>query len=176
MKPLSTFVPQASFLPFDWVRQSMQRFDINPLYRYLTKVTGKEKTDRLFSLYKVGTSKMWNGATVFWQIDIYGNVHAGKIMGYNPETGHRIKEPFNQVSWVHPVRKLPDFHMKQCLFGEHLLSGTSTGQSTKTIAIVESEKTALIAALFIPDYIGLPPEECTDVSTAKPCRCCVGVR
>lgn len=155
VKPLSTFVPQASFLPFDWVSQSMQRFDINPLYQYLTKVTGKEKTDRLFSLYKVGTSKMWNGATVFWQIDIYGNVHAGKIMGYNPETGHRIKEPFNQVSWVHSVRKLPDFHMKQCLFGEHLLSGTSTGQSTKTIAIVESEKTALIAALFIPDFIWL---------------------
>lgn len=98
---------------------------------------------------------MRNGATVFWQIDIHGNVRAGKIMGYDFETGHRIKEPFNQVSWVHSVKKLPYFHMKQCLFGEHLLSGNSTGQSTKTIAIVESEKTALIAALFIPDFIWL---------------------
>lgn len=154
-KPLSSSAPQTSYLPSDWVSQSMQKFDINPLYRYLTKVAGKEKTDRLFDLYKVGTSKMWNGATVFWQIDIHGNVRAGKIMGYDPETGHRIKEPFSQVSWVHSVKKIHDFHMKQCLFGEHMLSGNSAEQSIKTIAIVESEKTALIAALFIPDFIWL---------------------
>lgn len=147
--------PRISYLPSDWVEQSMQRFDINPLYRYLTKVAGKEKTDRLFSFYKVGTSKMWNGATVFWQIDVSGNVRAGKIMGYDATTGLRIKQPFNQVSWVHSVRKIQDFHMKQCLFGEHLLSGPFAGQSAKTVAIVESEKTALIAALFIPDFIWL---------------------
>lgn len=103
---------QASYLPYAWVELSMQRFDINPLYRYLTTVVGKEKTDRLFSLYKVGTSKMWNGATVFWQIDVKGNVRAGKIIGYDATTGHRIKQPFNQVSWVHSVRKMQDFHMK----------------------------------------------------------------
>jgi len=43
--------------------------------------------------------------------------------------------------------------MKQCLFGEHLLSETSIPAST--VAIVESEKTALIAALFIPDFVWL---------------------
>ena len=152
-KPLSTSAPQTSFLPFDWVNQSIQRFDINPLYRYLTNVAGKEKTDRLFNLYKVGTSKMWNGATVFWQIDVKGNVRAGKIMGYDAKTGHRIKVPFNQVSWVHSVRKIPDFHMKQCLFGEHLLADALS--LARIIAIVESEKTALVAALFIPDLVWL---------------------
>lgn len=155
MKPLSNPAPQTSYLPSDWVSHSMQRFDINPLYRYLIKVAGKEHTDRLFSLYKVGTFKMWNGATVYCQIDIHGNVRAGKIMGYDSETGHRIKEPFSQVSWVHSVKKIPDFYMKQCLFGEHLLSGTFAGQSTKTVAIVESEKTALIVTLFIPNFIWL---------------------
>ena len=152
-KPLSSSAPQTSYLPSDWVSQSMQKFDVNPLYRYLTKVAGKEKTDRLFNLYKVGTSKMWNGATVFWQIDINGNVRAGKIMGYDAKTGHRIMHPFNQVNWVHSVKRIPDFHMKQCLFGEHLLSETSIPAST--VAIVESEKTALIAALFIPDFVWL---------------------
>lgn len=151
--PSSKPQPQISYLPYDWVEQSMQRFDINPLYRYLTMVAGKEKTDRLFSLYKVGTSKMWNGATVFWQIDVRGNVRAGKIMGYDAKTGHRIKQPFNQVSWVHSVRKIPDFHMRQCLFGEHLLADASS--SARTVAIVESEKTALVAALFIPDLVWL---------------------
>jgi len=152
VKPLSKPLPQVSYLPYAWVEQSMQRFDINPLYQYLTTVAGKEKTDRLFNLYKVGTSKMWNGATVFWQIDRDGNVRAGKIMGYDAKTGHRIKEPFNMVSWVHSVRKMQDFHMKQCLFGEHLLAASF---SARTVAIVESEKTALVAALFIPDLVWL---------------------
>ncbi len=153
VKPSSNPAPQISYLPSGWVEQSMQRFDINPLYRYLVTVAGKEKTDRLFSLYKVGTSRMWNGATVFWQIDINRNVRAGKIMGYEAKTGHRIKEPFNRVSWVHSVKKVQDFHMKQCLFGEHLLAEASS--SAKIVAIVESEKTALVAALFISDFIWL---------------------
>ena len=108
--------PEISCLPYDWVEQSMRGYDINPLYRYFTKVVGKEEAGRLFHVYKVGTSRMWNGSTVFWQIDVKGNVRAGKIMGYDAVTGHRIKEPFNQVNWVHSVRKVPDFHMKQCLF------------------------------------------------------------
>lgn len=147
--------PPISFLPSDWVEQSMRRYDINPLYRYFCKVAGKEDTDRLFRLYRVGTSRMWDGATVFWQTDRDGNVRAGKIMGYDAVTGHRIKEPFNQVSWVHSVRKVQDFRMKQCLYGEHLLSDSSAVMSAKPVAIVESEKTALVAAHFIPDFIWL---------------------
>ncbi len=153
VKPSPNPQPQVSFLPYTWVEQSMQKFDINPLYRYLATVAGKEKMNRLFNLYKVGTSKMWNGSTVFWQIDINGNVRAGKIMGYDATTGHRIKQPFNQVNWVHSVRKIPDFHMKQCLLGEHLLANASS--MARTVAIVESEKTALVAALFIPDLVWL---------------------
>ena len=102
---------EISYLPYDLVEQSMRGYDINPLYRYFTKVAGKEEAGRLFHVYKVGTSRMWNGSTVFWQIDVKGNVRAGKIMGYDAVTGHRIKEPFNQVNWVHSVRKVPDFHM-----------------------------------------------------------------
>jgi len=166
-KPQPEQKPQISFLPSDWVEQSMRRYDINPLYRYFTKVAGKEDTDRLFRLYRVGTSRMWGGAVVFWQTDRDGNVRAGKIMGYDAETGHRVKEPFNQVSWVHSVRKLPDFRMKQCLFGEHLLSDNSAAMSAKPVAIVESEKSPPIS---FPISSGLPPEGYTGASTAKPCR------
>lgn len=154
-KPVPEHEPQISFLPSDWVEQSMHRYDINPLHRYFIRVMSKKDADRLFRLYRVGTSRMWGGATVFWQIDRNGNVRAGKIMGYDAATGHRIKEPFNQVSWVHSVRKVQDFRMKQCLFGEHLLSDNSAVMSAKPVAIVESEKTALVAAHFIPDFIWL---------------------
>ena len=56
------------------------------------------------------------------------------------------------VTWVHSELKLPDFKLRQCFFGEHLLTDKTT---TKTIAIVESEKTAIIAIHFIPDFIWL---------------------
>lgn len=45
--------------------------------------------------------------------------------------------------------------MKQCLFGEHLLSDNSVAMSARPVAIVESEKTALVAAHFIPDFVWL---------------------
>ncbi len=59
--------------------------------------------------YCVGTSKHWPGACVFWQTDINGCVRTGKVMLYDAESGKRVKEPFNHVSWAHSLMKLPDF-------------------------------------------------------------------
>ena len=71
-------------------------------------------------------------------------------MCYNAETGHRVKEPQAFVSWAHSEMKLQDFHLKQCLFGEHLLK-----KSSSPVMLVESEKTAVVMSHFIPDYIWL---------------------
>ena len=114
------------------MEQTLHGYSVNPLYRYISTVFGKEETERLFALYKVGTSKKWGGSTIFWQIDVNGNVRTGKIMKYDDKTGHRIKEPHSLVTWVHSELKLPDFTLRQCFFGEHLLT-----DKTKTIAIVE---------------------------------------
>ena len=51
-KPQLEQEPQISFLPSDWVEQSMRGYDINPLYRYFTKVAGKEEAGRLFHVTK----------------------------------------------------------------------------------------------------------------------------
>ena len=142
---------EPSLIPYEIVQKSITKFDINPLYTYLCGVIGKEETKRIFKQYIVGTGMKWGGCTVFWQIDINGNVRAGKLMGYNRETGHRIKEPVSQVTWAHSVLKLPDFHLVQCLFGEHLLRERPTAY----VGIVESEKTALIMTHFIPDFLWL---------------------
>ena len=72
-------------------------------------------------------------------------------MLYNAENGKRIKEPFNHVTWVHSLLKMPDFNLRQCFFGEHLLP-MNRG---KPVAIVESEKTALVAAYYLPEYVWL---------------------
>ena len=73
-------------------------------------------------------------------------------MKYDSKTGHRIKEPHSMVTWVHSELKMSDFTLRQCFFGEHLLTDKAT---TKTTAIVESEKTAVIATHFIPDFVWL---------------------
>ena len=138
-----------SFIEADIMQQSLKLYDTNPLYSFLTRTIGKENTDKLFVLYKVGTSRKWNGATVFWQIDTSKKVHSGKIMLYDANTGRRVKEPHAHVCWVHSELKKPGFKLQQCFFGEHLLPL----YPDKRIFIVESEKTAIIASHFIPDVL-----------------------
>ena len=140
-----------SYIDNELMERTLSNYRINPLFVFLTGIIGKEETERIFRLYKVGTSKKWNGATVYWQIDRYGRVRSGKIMLYNLSDGHRVKEPHSYVSWVHSELHLDNFNMKQCLFGEHLLSQ----YPSKPIAIVESEKSALIASHFMSDFIWL---------------------
>lgn len=99
--------------------------------------------------YKVGESKKWKSATTFWQIDQQFDTRTGKIILYDVETGKRVKKPRPFVSWEHVVDKYLkdkqyyDFNMKQCLFGEHLVTS-----ETDEIHIVESEKTALLCDII----------------------------
>lgn len=151
VKPIHKSQPATSYIDADVMNRTLTAYSINPLYRFLSTILGEKETLRIFQLYKVGTSKKWGGSTVYWQIDRLGRVRAGKIMLYDAANGHRVKEPRSYVSWVHSELHLADFNMKQCLFGEHLLSA----YPTKPVAIVESEKSALIATHFMPDFVWL---------------------
>lgn len=130
------------------VEGSFKHYQNNHFVGYLNTLFGFEITNTLLKTYPVGTSKYWQGATVFWQVDAQGNTRTGKIMLYNPTTGKRVKEPHNCITWTHSVLKQPDFNLKQCLFGEHLI----TTCPDKPIAIVESEKTAIIASVYMPEF------------------------
>ena len=143
---------EPSFIPMVFVSKSLSAYKTkNPLYQYLCGVIGEDEVKRIFRLYLVGTGNKWGGCTVFWQIDANGNVRAGKLMGYDSKTGHRIKEPQSQVTWAHSELKIADFHLVQCLFGEHLLHE----RPTAPVALVESEKTALVMTHFMPDLLWL---------------------
>ena len=109
--------------------------------------------ERLMQDYALGATK--DGSVIYWQIDIKGKVRTGKVMKYNPETGHRIKDA-GGINWIHSIMKkqnlLPeDYNLIQCLFGEHLLRM----YPYKIVALVESEKSALIASGVYPDYVWL---------------------
>lgn len=145
-----------SSLPFLYVEQSISRnssfvFFLCKLFdRYDLKPLAIE---RLMRDYCIGATK--DQSVIFWQIDINGKVRTGKIMKYNRSSGHRIKDT-SGINWVHSILKkkgrLPDdWKLSQCLFGEHLL----VSHPTKIVALVESEKSALILACLYPEYVWL---------------------
>ena len=119
---------------------------------YLCGLLSTSTIKRVWGEYGVGATK--NQSVIFWQIDKDGNVRTGKVMTYDPETGHRIKD--KGANWIHAIMKkkglLPvTFNLVQCLFGEHLLKL----YPDKDVALVESEKTALIGASVFPQYVWL---------------------
>ena len=145
--PIKEIQPIAtSYIDLDIVNQSLRGYPTNKLFQFLSAQFGETETLKLMKKYKVGTSKYWDGATVFWQTDNQNKVRTGKIMLYNSETGKRIKEPYNHVTWVHSVLHKGDYNLKQCFFGEHLLSE----DKSRPVALVESEKTALVASYYLP--------------------------
>ncbi|MDT9546723.1 MAG: DUF6371 domain-containing protein [Chlorobium phaeovibrioides] len=139
--------PEPSFIPFETMRASFAAYDQNHFCRWLCGVFGEEKAFELANLYNVGTSKHWPGACVFWQIDEAGRIRAGKIMLYDAGTGRRVKQPGVMVRGVHWLLGMADRKPAGCLFGLHLLGETPS----KPVAVVESEKSALIGAGFVPE-------------------------
>ena len=151
IQPIAT-----SYIDLDIVNQSLRGYPTNKLFQFLSAQFGETETLKLMKKYTVGTSKYWDGATVFWQTDNQNKVRTGKIMLYNSETGKRIKEPYNHVTWVHSVLHKGDYNLKQCFFGEHLLSVYPDSK----IMIVESEKSAIIASHYYPQFLWLSSGGC----------------
>lgn len=139
-----------SFIDTGLLKTSLKAYELNYFVTFLNNHFGTDIACQLVSKYFIGTSKHWKGANVFWQIDIAGKIRDGKIMLYSPTTGKRVKEPYNYINWVHKALNSPKFNLQQCFFGEHLLKGNS-----KPVAIVESEKTAVISSYFYPQFVWL---------------------
>jgi hypothetical protein len=139
-----------SYIPIELFKASLQCYEVNHFAQYLANLWGTEKANEALGRYFIGTSKHWEGATVFPLIDLKGKIRTGKIMLYSPITGKRIRESYDHITWVHSLLKQPNFEKELCLFGEHLLK-----EPLKPVAIVESEKTAVIASVYIPKFIWL---------------------
>lgn len=144
--------PVTSYIPTKEMETAFSRsWGSNNFVKYLSTVFNSVSAGRIADMYKLSTSKLWDGANIFWQIDSAGSVRTGHIMLYNPTTGRRSKEEIHEFGWVHKAMKLPDFNLEQCFFGEHLLAEFPE----KPVAIVESEKTACIASAYYPMYVWL---------------------
>jgi len=143
--------PKINFINFETLKKSIETTQTNYFLDFLASIWDYNTAYFLAEKYNIGTSKYWNGATVFWQVDINGNIRSGKIMLYNAINGKRVKKPFNHINWVHKVLGIEDYNLEQCYFGEHLLNE----DLNKPVAIVESEKTAIISSILLPEFIWL---------------------
>ena len=142
-----------SFHSFELLEKMYFENPVNDhLTEYLKERFSKDEVFKAMQNYFItGTNLCWLLSTVFWQIDDKEQIHAGKIMQYDRFTGKRIKEPYNHINWLHKATKEPAFNLCQCLFGLHRVNE----DYQKTIAIVESEKTAIIMSIVLPHYIWL---------------------
>lgn len=134
------------------IAQSGRNFQQNNFIQFLKTMFNEDEVKAVILKYLIGTSKHRKGATVFWQIDNEQRVRAGKIMLYDSHNGSSKDVYGNtRTNWVHAILKLRNFNLKQCLFGLHLINEVAT----RTVAIVEGEKTAIIMSLFKPEYVWL---------------------
>ncbi|MDO9256954.1 MAG: DUF6371 domain-containing protein [Bacteroidales bacterium] len=159
LRPISPFsnfqIPKfsnpLSFIPQSIFQSSHSNYKSNLFITFLKSIFDPTTVTQLINTYFIGTSKNWPGSTVFWQIDCQGNIRDGKIMLYDPTTGRRIKQPYNHITWAHSALKLKEYNLHQCFFGEHLLKL----HPELPVSIVESEKTAIIASVYFPQFIWL---------------------
>ena len=144
------------FIPPDIVLKSVRPERNSDVVTFLLTILDPIIVEGLIHDYQLGVTSKKD--VIFFQLDINGSCRTGKIMKYDPETGHRIKDEKqpNRINWVHAVMKagkqLPeDWQLTQCLFGEHLLKQ----YPKKVVALVESEKTAVICAGLMPRFLWL---------------------
>ncbi len=155
---LPRFIPQAVF------QKTLTACHQNNFITYLKSIFDEETVFHLVNIYKIGTSRHFNGGTtIFWQIDTQNRIRTGKLIKYDPLTGKRIKKPFPATTWAHSLLYKEGYNLSQCLFGEHLLAEVPG----VPVAIVESEKTAVIAQAKLPDYIWLATGSLSEFKPSK---------
>lgn len=143
-------------IPQEFVTRSIKLDYDSSLTQYLSTIIDPLVLEGVILEYHIGVTKARE--VIYFQIDMQGRCRTGKIMKYDPATGHRIKDENipSKINWVHSILKhkgvLPQsWTLTQCIFGEHLLSK----YPNQKVALVESEKTAIICTALMPSYIWL---------------------
>jgi len=122
---------------------TMGGYKENNFVKWLTNLIGVDDCKKVINRFCVGTSK--SGGTVFWTIDQGLNVCQPKVFYYKPD-GHRDKDKNPLV----PKGYTRDSGFIPCLFGLHQLNPKYGDK--KPIALVESEKTAILGFHAFPKF------------------------
>ena len=146
--------------PQKYVSTTMLHTNNNVLFNWLYNRVGVA-AGRTWDQYRIGTYPPGKRtelmyATCFWQIGSDDMPRSAKIIPYHPN-GKRVKELGS--TWIHSVitatpenprgDSMDTLGIGQCLFGEHLLRQ----RPDALVAVVESEKSAVIGACFYPRVV-----------------------
>lgn len=165
--PSSKEIRPINYIPMEYVLRS--RSDRNNLIDFIKSILDNEHmkiAPEIFDMYRIGSTK--DGRIIYWQIDRNGLVRTGKVIKYDKTTGHRVKGQSDCVNWIHSMLKAKgvlndDYNLGQCLFGEHLL----TVFPDKQVFVVEAEKTAILCAICMPDFVWLATGGLSQMSQEK---------
>lgn len=149
--------PQPPKLPPVYIRpddiaKAARKVPLSMLFNFLCRSFRADEVSRIFDLYRVGATREFGNipgmmGTAFPYIDQSGRCVDVKLMAYDTN-GHRRKNGYS-ANWYLAKAKLNDRRAAWPLFGEHLLSLNPSAP----VAVVESEKTALIASIALPGYV-----------------------
>ena len=143
-------------IPMDTVMKTVRTDPPSDFLTFLLSILDAGTVYHAAIEYSLGVTKSRD--VIFYQIDVKGRCRTGKVMKYDPVTGHRIKGDGagTPITWVHSLLKrngtlAQGWELSQCLFGEHLLAR----YPDKPVALMESEKTAVVCACINPDCVWL---------------------
>jgi hypothetical protein len=168
-----TSATKVDLLSVEILKRTLGAYERNNFLKFLSSRFVLDEVSLVVRRYLIGT---WSdNRTVFWQIDNCGRVRTGKLIAYSAVTGKREKG--RAPSWVHAELKRTgalstNFTLQQCFFGEHLLRR----ELTQVIGLVESEKTAIVASLFMPDYLWVATGGCGNLDLTRLWRAMRGRR
>lgn len=134
---------QPSYIDHETIIKHMGRYDNNSFILGLKDRFGDEKTKKAVDNYVLGTLESDHNKIIFWQLDSQLHCRGGKLLHYDRSSLKRS----GYITWMHQVLGLQNFHLRQCLFGEHLITS-----KTDHVIVVESEKTAIIGSIVLDQY------------------------
>ncbi|GJM61176.1 DUF6371 domain-containing protein [Persicobacter diffluens] len=135
----------------------------------IQQLFGNRAAQKVLNNFLIGTSPLWQGATIFWQMDADLRLKAGKVMQYGQDLKRVKTNGHSRINWVHSLLKKedklnPNFELEQCFFGEHQLHQIGTHDE---IVITESAKNAVLGWLWMPQYIWLSSEGANGLKIEK---------
>lgn len=151
-KSITDLLNDLEYLDKDYLRDSFFQFKPSNPFLIFLKSLGLEDIEILRSVIsKMNVLFLDDEDIAFMYEDLEGRWTRGKIMKFD-RTGHRLKNVKGSINSFHNIMKIDRALMpKMHLFGLHLLNREEN--NNKSIAIVESEKSAVLANHYFPEMI-----------------------
>lgn len=154
------------------------------LFFFISREWDTATAESVFNTYKIGgtdAAKLHDrqgfAVASLPYIDNLGNCVDCKLWSVDPTNGSSHDQKGKRIfaNWALAMVRQSDHRAPWCNFGDHL----TTARPNDTIAIVESEKSALIAAIALPQYVwvavgslnNLTPERCKQYQGRKVIIC-----